>query len=99
MRDKLLEKMDMYISETHSAFVYPMNTDKYKGRKPIEFYQWFGEFRPGGRADVYFGDDFINIVGTNAEGNFAGVKDQMKITDPDEMIKFKSAEGKIWFFV
>lgn len=69
------------------------------GTRPIQFMKWFGDFRPGDRMDVFFGEDYISIAGTNAEGYFAGVKKEMEIDDPMEVNNFIGSEGDIWNFV
>lgn len=104
MVDEILKKLDIFIDDSNEASVYntgqpnfPKNL--YQGTRPIQFMKWWGDFRPGDRVDVSFGEDFISIVGTNSEGNFAGVKKEMEIDNPSEMDEFKSSEGNIWNFV
>lgn len=99
MGREILDRIDMFISETVAANDYPQNPSKYQGARPIQFMHWWGEFRPGDRVDVMFGEDYISFAGTNSEGSFAGVKKEMELEDPDEMDNFKSAEGRIWNFV
>ena len=98
MKDEILKKIDMF-TETIGANDYPKNPSKYEGMRPIQFMNWWGDFRPGDRVDVMFGDDYISFAGTNAEGHFAGVKKEADIDNPDEMDEFKSSEGRIWNFV
>ena len=99
MSDELLRKLDIFISETVGANDYPDNPSKYKGMRPIQFMNWWGDFRPGDRVDCMFGEDYISLAGTNAEGHFAGIKKEDDIEDSDEIEQFKSAEGRIWNFV
>lgn len=101
MGDELLKKLDMFTTEASVYSVgYPdFPKEDYKGIRPIQFMKWWGDFRPGDRGDVEFDEEFIGIVGTNAEGNFAGVKKEMSIDDPEEMDEFKNSEGDIWNFV
>lgn len=91
---ELLEKLELF-SETR---VGPKGV-KVNGIRPIQFMKWWGEFRPGDRVDVDFGEDYIALAGTNAEGHFAGVKKDLDIEDPMEMDAFIASEGDIWNFV
>lgn len=98
------KKLDMFISGANEASVYSvgypnLSKESYDGVRPIQFMKWWGDFRPGDRVDVMFGEDYISIAGTNAEGHFAGVKKEMELEDPEEMDEFKNAEGRIWNFV
>lgn len=90
----LLEKLDLFTETRVGSKGTPVD-----GTRPIQFMKWFGDFRPGDRMDVYFGEDYISIAGTNAEGNFAGVKKEMEIDDPMEVEDFVSSEGDVWNFV
>lgn len=91
---ELIEKIELF-SETRTSKHDP----NVKGMRPIQFMQWWGDFRPGDRVDVMFGEDYIGLAGTNAEGHFSGVKKEMDIDDPDEMMAFRNMEGRIWNFV
>lgn len=93
MGDEILKKLDVFIQESR------VKGETIEGTRPIQFMQWWGDFRPGDRMDVMFDEEFISIAGTNAEGNFAGIKKEAMIEDPTEMEEFKSAEGRIWNFV
>jgi hypothetical protein len=93
MGDEILKKLDIFIQESR------VKGETIEGQRPVQFMQWWGDFRPGDRVDVMFDEEFISIVGTNAEGNFAGVKKEMNIEDPTEIDEFKGAEGRIWNFV
>lgn len=96
---KTLNKIDRFLNESDFAADFPSNTSKYMGRRPIQFMKWWKNFRPGDRMDVMFSEDVIEIKGTNAEGQFAGVKKGYMITDPMELETFKGSEGDIWNFV
>lgn len=97
MGDELLKKLDIFLDDDVSeSRVYG---EEAKGMRPIQFMRWWGDFRPGDRVDVMFGEDYISLAGTNAEGHFAGVKKEMDIEKEDEIEEFKSAEGKVWNFV
>lgn len=89
----ILEKLDMFSNESRVYGEEPT------GMRPIQFMKWFGKFRPGDRVDAYFGEDYINFAGTNANGDFAGVSKESDIDDPDEVLAFKAEEGNIWNFV
>lgn len=91
--EDLLKKLDMFISETY------IKGEDITGVRPIQFLNWWGDFRPGDRVDVMFGEDYISLAGTNAEGNFAGVKKEMEIDDPADIDEFKSIQGRVWTFV
>jgi len=91
--DDLLKKLDMFVSETY------IKGEEVSGVRPAQFLNWWGDFRPGDRVDIMFGEDYISIVGTNSEGHFAGVKKEMEIDNPTEIDEFKAIQGKIWFFV
>lgn len=95
------DKIDKFLKESDFAADFPQNVSKYKGHRPIQFMKWFGNYRPGDRINVNFGEDFIEMFGTNSEGQFAGAKaeKEMVIEDPDEMDMFKGSEGDIWNFV
>ena len=104
MLDTVLKKLDMFIGDSNESSVYNVGypnypKESYEGIRPIQFMTWWGDFRPGDRVDVMFGEDYISFAGTNAEGNFAGVKKEFDLEDPEEMDEFKSSEGKIWNFV
>jgi hypothetical protein len=101
MGDEILKKLDIFTTEASVYSVgYPKySKDRYDGVRPIQFLNWWGNFRPGDRVDVLFAEDYISFAGTNAEGQFAGVKKELEIDNPDEMDEFKSSEGKIWNFV
>jgi len=90
--DELLRKLGMF-SESR------VKGETIEGMRPIQFMNWWGNFRPGDRVDVMFGEDYISLAGTNAEGNFAGAKKELDIEDPTEMDEFRSAEGRIWNLV
>lgn len=98
MGEELLRKLDMFLDDknTSESRVY---REEATGMRPIQFMKWWGDFRPGDRVDVMFGEEFISLAGTNAEGHFAGVKKEMDIEDPKEMDQFKGSEGDIWNFV
>lgn len=96
MGEELLKKLDMFIDDVSESRVFG---EEPNGMRPIQFMRYWGEFRPGDRVDVMFDEDFISLAGTNAEGNFAGIKKELDIENPDEMEEFKNAEGKIWNFV
>lgn len=98
MGEELLRKLDMFLDDknTSESRVY---REEATGMRPIQFLRWWGDFRPGDRVDVMFGEEFISLAGTNAEGHFAGVKKEMDIEDEKEMKEFKEAEGNIWSFV
>jgi hypothetical protein len=87
------KKLDIFLQESR------VKGEKIEGMRPIQFMNFWGDFRPGDRVDVMFAEDYISFAGTNAEGHFAGVKKEMDIEDPEEMDQFKSAEGRIWNFV
>jgi hypothetical protein len=91
--EDLLKKLDMFISETY------IKGEDVKGVRPIQFLNWWGDFRPGDRVDVMFGEDYISLAGTNAEGNFAGIKKEMEIDEPADIDEFKSIQGRVWTFV
>jgi len=95
MGDELLKKLDMF-SETVAVGDDPQ---KFDGARAIQFLNWWGDFRPGDRVDVMFGEDYISLAGTNAEGHFAGVKKALDIDDEDGVAEFKNGEGKFWNFV
>jgi len=95
----VVNKIESFLNESDFAAKFPQNTSKYKSVRPIQFMQWWGDFRPGDRMDVYFTEDLISIVGTNSEGQFAGIKKELEITDPAEIDEFKSSEGRLWNFV
>ncbi len=99
MGDEILDKIDMFCSEVIAVNDYPANPSKYEGMRPIQFMNWWGDFRPGDRVDVMFGEDYISFAGTNAEGHFAGIKKEGEIDNAEDMAEFKSAEGRIWNFV
>jgi hypothetical protein len=94
---EILDKIELF-TETIAANKYPDNPSKYEGMRPIQFMTWWGDFRPGDRVDVMFGEDYISFAGTNAEGHFAGIKKEADI-EGDEVDMFKSAEGRVWNFV
>lgn len=96
---KVTDKIDQFLKESDFAAKFPNNQSKYKGIRPAQFLQWWNNFRPGDRVDIEFGDGYISIVGTNAEGQFAGVKKDYTIEDDFEAQDFKAAEGRLWFFV
>jgi hypothetical protein len=91
---ELMDKLELF-TETR---VGPKGI-KVNGIRPIQFMKWWGDFRPGDRVDVDFGEDYITLAGTNAEGNFAGVKKELDMDDDADMMDFISAEGNIWNFV
>ena len=91
---ELLEKLELF-SETRTN----KNDPNVSGVRPIQFMTWWGDFRPGDRVDVMFGEDYISLAGTNAEGHFAGVKKELDLEDPADMDEFKSSEGRVWNFV
>jgi hypothetical protein len=93
MGDEILKKIDMFVSESR------VKGAKIEGMRPIQFMNWWGKFRPGDRVDAYFGEDYINFGGTNAEGHFAGVKKEDYLDDETDIEEFKSSEGRIWNFV
>jgi len=93
MGDELLKKLDMFVSETY------VKGDMVDGTRPIQFLNWWGDFRPGDRVEALFGDDYISLAGTNAEGHFAGVKKEMELEDSDEIDEFKAGQGQVWNFV
>lgn len=91
----LLDKLNLFTSIKESR----VKGAKIEGVRPVQFMTWWGDFRPGDRVDIMFGEDYINIAGTNAEGNFAGVKKEMEIDNADEMQEFIGSEGRVWNFV
>lgn len=93
MEEKILEKIDIFL--TNETRIYGEDV---KGRRPIQFMKWWRIFRPGDRVDAVFGDGFINLLGTNANGSFAGVKKAMKIETDSEIEEFKAMERDIWNF-
>lgn len=104
MGDEILKKLDLFIDDNNEGSVYNVGhpnfpKDEYQGVRPIQFMNWWGNFRPGDRVDVMFGEEFISLAGTNAEGNFAGVKKELEINTPEDMDEFKNAEGRVWNFV
>ena len=92
MSKELLKKLDMFIESRVIG-------DEPTGMRPIQFLKWWNGFRPGDRVDVDFGEDYINMAGTNAEGNFAGIKKEFDLDNEEEIEEFKNSEGNIWFFV
>jgi len=46
MGDEILKKIEMF-TETIGANDYPDNPSKYEGMRPIQFMNWWGDFRPG----------------------------------------------------
>ena len=101
MGDEILKKIDMCVGEASVYNVGHPNYPKseYEGVRPIQFMNWWGDFRPGDRVDVMFAEDYISLAGTNAEGHFAGIKKELEIEDEAEMDEFKSGEGRVWNFV
>ena len=100
MGDEILKKLDMFTTE---ASVYSVGNPRhpkgsYEGVRPIQFINFWKNFRPGDRVDVMFGEDYISLAGTNAEGHFAGIKKEDDI-EGEEMDEFKGFEGRIWNFV
>jgi len=93
MLEEILKKLDIFIQESR------VKGEKVEGVRPIQFMKWWGDFRPGDRVDVMFDEDYISLAGTNAEGNFAGVKKEMEIETPEDMEMFKDGEGDLWNFV
>jgi hypothetical protein len=92
---ELMEKLELF-SETR---VGPKGDQESMVVRPIQFMKWWGDFRPGDRVDVDFGEDYIALAGTNAEGHFAGVKKNWILKMKLSMMEFISAEGNIWNFV
>lgn len=101
MGDEILKKIDMMISDSSVYNVGHPNFPKnqYEGVRPIQFMRFWGDFRPGDRVDVMFGEDYISFAGSNAEGHFAGINKESEIDNEEEMDQFKNAEGRIWNFV
>jgi len=98
MGEELLKKLDMFIDEDNIS-EFKVGTGEVKGMRPIQFMKYWNDFRPGDRVDVFFGEDYISLAGTNAEGHFAGIKKELDLEKSDEMEEFKDAEGNIWNFV
>lgn len=98
---ELLKKIEMFVDESsvYSTGHPNFPKDQYEGVRPIQFINWWGDFRPGDRVDVMFGADYISFAGTNAEGHFAGIKKESELDDQEEMDQFKNAEGRLWNFV
>lgn len=96
-----LDKINKFLKESDFAAKFPQNTSKYKGHRPVQFMKWWENYRPGDRVNINFGEEGIEIFGTNSEGQFAGSKAEKEfyIEDPEEMDMFKSSEGDIWNFV
>jgi len=98
---ELLKKIEMFVDESsvYSTGHPNFPKDQYEGVRPIQFINWWGDFRPGDRVDVMFGEDYVSFAGTNAEGHFAGIKKEVELDNPDEIMEFKNAEGRLWNFV
>jgi len=90
----LIKKMELF-TETRGV----NDPNQYSGFRPIQFIQFWNEFRPGDRVDVLFGDGFITMDKAGAGGYFAGVEKEYDIEDPDEVDAFISMEGQVWNFV
>lgn len=97
MMGEILKKLDMFSSDPISET--RMYGEKLKGMLPIQFMKFWNGFRPGDRVDVMFGEDYISLAGTNAEGHFAGVKKELNIENEKEMEEFKNMERDIWNLV
>lgn len=95
MMGEILRKLDMFLDTSESRVVGEDPT----GMRPIQFMKFWGDFRPGDRVDVMFGEDYISLACTNAEGHFAGVKKELDLDKADDIEEFKGAEGNIWNFV
>jgi hypothetical protein len=92
------DKIDKLLSETVAV---GNSKEKYMGHRPIQIMRFWKNYRPGDRLNVNFGEDGIEIFGTNSEGQFAGSKaeKEMYIDLPVDMDDFRRAEGDIWNFV
>ena len=83
----ILDKLDVIVNE------------EAEGTRPIQFMKFYKDFRPGDRADVIINDMYISIVGSDAQGNFAGVKKSVSFDDNMEMDEFKNSRRDIWDFI
>ena len=96
----ILKRIDMFVDE---ASVYSVGHPDYPksewdGVRPIQFINWWGDFRPGDRVEAMFDEDYISLAGTNSEGHFAGIKKEMEL-EGEEAEEFKNLEGRYWNFV
>jgi hypothetical protein len=82
----LMKKLDLFTS---------INEEEV-GTRPIQFMKFWNGFRPGDRCDVEMGEDYVSIVGTNANGSFAGVKKEFDLEDETDVQDFKSLERDVW---
>ena len=97
MGDEILKKLDIFLDNDVSE---SRVVDKeVKGMRPIQFMRFWKDFRPGDRCDVEITNDYINIVGTNANGNFSGISKEFTIEDENEIEEFKNIRRKIWNFI
>lgn len=94
MDKDIVKKMELF---TETVGINDPNM--FKGFRPIQFIQFWNEFRPGDRVDVLFGDDFISFDKAGAGGYFAGIEKEDVIEDPEEIEMFIAKQGQVWIFV
>lgn len=105
MGKEILNKLDSFINETITVNDFPkqqqynLQQEKYSGEKVIQFLRFWEIFRPGDTVNVSFEDDSIYLYAASKGGNFAGIEKEMVLDDPNDMMMFKTAEGRDWNFV